>query len=311
METSTLSTSAGARFDEDEREDDAKESEKRRFNVMLRAVYSEFLCTIIFFSPIFALLSNAHLQGWESSVTVLTAAIVTSLQATACIFSFSSISGAVFNPAISFALWLTGKLSNRKLVLFVIAQLFGSVFAMFLIWCTFTSPEENGLYHAIAVIVPPGADLARVFATEFWCTFLLTYVAFHNAYEDAETQKKAAMSVKTYSDTTGLTLFTSTPQSKSGFAPFAIGFTLFGLATWGGSSGVSMNPCRWLGPALFFGNSDYLYLYALGEFSGAACAGLLCDLVYNLGKGKEEVGASGAGGRLTVVGDINKPLLSK
>jgi glycerol uptake facilitator-like aquaporin len=29
------------------------------------------------------------------------------------IFSFSGISGAVFNPAIAFALWLTGKLSNR------------------------------------------------------------------------------------------------------------------------------------------------------------------------------------------------------
>ena len=95
------------------------------------------------------------------------------------------MSGAIFNPAVCFALWLTKKLSNRKFILYILVELLGSVFAMTVMYATFTSPTKE-LYAAIAVVPSSTADIYRVFATEFFATFILTYVAFNCAYEDAE-----------------------------------------------------------------------------------------------------------------------------
>jgi aquaporin Z len=58
---------------------------------------------------------------------------IISFTAISMIFSYSDISGAIFNPAISLALWLTGKLSNRKLILYVVFQLLGGFTALFII----------------------------------------------------------------------------------------------------------------------------------------------------------------------------------
>ena len=83
------------------------------------------------------------------------------------------------------------------------------------------------------------------------------------------------MSVQRLNDSDGLTLYACTPTSTLGFAPFAIGFTVFSLSQYGGASSVSMNPVRILGPAIFANEWDYFYLYILGEFLGAGVAGLL------------------------------------
>lgn len=93
------------------------------------------------------------------------------------------------------------------------------------------------MYSAIAVTPINSKDLGRVFFTEYITTFILTYTAFTVAFEDAENQKKESMSFKTISDSKGLTLYASNPQSKTGFAPFSIGLTIFSLNLVGGSSG--------------------------------------------------------------------------
>lgn len=52
---------------------------------------------------------------------------------------------------------------------------------------------------------------------------MLTYAAFAMAFEEAESAKTANMSVQAVEDSAGLVVFGSNPQSKMGFAPFAIG----------------------------------------------------------------------------------------
>ena len=100
------------------------------------------------------------------------------------------------------------------------------------------------------------------------------------AFEEAAEIRRATASVQTVHDADGLTLFSSTPQSKAGFAPFAIGFTLFAIILYGGSSGVVLNPARMIGPAIFSGVWDYCYIYWLGEFSGACLAAV--TVVYGI-----------------------------
>lgn len=262
--------------------DSSPEAKAGRRRMLIRAAYGEFMCTLLFFTPIFCCIANGHISGWAPELTTLSSAFVSGFQAIAVSFAFSSVSGAQFNPAVSFALWLTGKLSNRRMVCYVLVQFLASILGMVVVACIFHGNLQS-TYDAIAVQPTDADNLGKVFATEFFLTFFLTYVAFTVAFEDAENQKKETMSFKTISDSKGLTLYTSTPQSKTGFAPFAIGFTVFSLNLVGGCSGGAFNPGRLLGPAMFSGKWKYLYLYWLGEVIGASTAALMVNNMHRIG----------------------------
>jgi hypothetical protein len=47
-------------------------------------------------------------------------------------------------------------------------------------------------------------------------TFILVYVIFTVAFEDAEKLKKDSLTIREISDRKGLTVYASTPQSKTG-----------------------------------------------------------------------------------------------
>ena len=273
--------------------DNSPEAKAGRRRMLLRACYGEFMCSMLFYAPIFCSIANCQVNGYGGEYQNMIAAFVSGFQAIAVSFAFSSVSGAQFNSAISFALWLTGKLSNRRCLLYVSVQLFASIMSMVVVACIFHG-NLSSVYDGIAVTPSDDTYLGKVFATEFFLTFFLTYVAFTVAFEDAENQKKESMSFKSISDTKGLTLYASTPQSKTGFAPFSIGLTIFSLNLLGGASGGAFNPGRLLGPAIFSGKWDYIYLYWIGELLGAACAGLLVNNMHRIGiepMRKDEVSA--------------------
>lgn len=262
--------------------DNSMEAKAGRRRMLLRAAYGEFMCSMLFYAPIFCSIANCAVSGYQVEYQNIVAAFVSGFQAIAVSFAFSGVSGAQFNSAISFALWLTGKLSNRRCLLYVFVQLFASIMSMVVVACIFHG-NLSTVYDKLAVTPVDDTYLGKVFATEFFLTFFLTYVAFTVAFEDAENQKKESMSFKTISDTKGLTLYASTPQSKTGFAPFAIGMTIFSLNLLGGASGGAFNPGRLLGPAIFSGKWDYIYLYWIGELLGAATAGLLVNNMHRIG----------------------------
>ena len=191
--------------------DNSPAAKEGRRKMALRASYGEFMCTFLFLTPIFGVVANATINNWGAEATTLAAAFVSGFQAIAVSFAFSSVSGAHFNSNISFALWLTGKLSNRKAVGYIIAQFLASICGMIVIACLFSSDEQK-IYKACTVTPVPGTvNIGKVFATEFFLTFILTYVAFTVAFEDAENNKKSTMSLKTMYDTKGLTVYASTP----------------------------------------------------------------------------------------------------
>lgn len=253
-----------------------------RRRAAIRAIYGEFMCTLLFLTPIFGAVGNAAYSGYSGETVGLIAALVSGFQAIAVCFAFSSVSGAHFNPNISFALWLTGMLSNRKFVGYVFAQLLASVLAMAIIGSIFTGDTMN-IYEACTVTPVDDNRLGKIFATEFFTTFILTYVAFTVAFEDAEHNKKSTFSLKRISDSKGLTVYASTPQSKTGFAPFSIGLTIFSLCLIGGTSGGAFNQARMFGPALFSGKWNSLWMYWLAQLCGAATASLLVTNLHRYG----------------------------
>ena len=262
--------------------DKSPEAKAGRRRMLVRAVYGEFICSILFYTPIFCCIVNGTKNNWSSETISFTTSLVAGFQAVGISFAFSSVSGAQFNSAVSFALWLTKRLSNRRAVLYIIVQLVASIVGMIIVTFIFDG-DLTDEYKAVAVYPADGTNLAKVFATEFFLTFMLTYTAFTVAFEDAEKQKKENMSVKTISDSKGLTVYASNPQSRTGFAPFSIGFTIFALGLCGGASGGAFNPGRLFGPAIFANKWKYIYLYWLGELSGAATAGLLVTNLHKIG----------------------------
>lgn len=136
---------------------------------------------------------------------------------------------------------------------------------MFIVWCSFESTPN--LYRSL-LRSPVGNDNGRIFASEFFATFTLTYTIFVVILEDAESQKKDVTTFK-YAD--GLTVY-NTKGGKNAFAPFVIGFILFGLVNMGGCSGNCMNPVIVFIPALLTGDYNHVWIYLLAEFIGASTA---------------------------------------
>lgn len=269
-------------FDEDEPRDESQQAKLWRRKLMFRALWAEFMATCCFLIPIFGGIANGVRGGWDAGTLNGFVCLLAGLCITAVTFAFSDMSGANCNCAISFALWLSGGLSNRKLVTYSVVQILGSIVSTAVVVVMFEGPIDE-LTTPMTLTPTPGASLYKAFFTEFFCTFLLTYLAFTVVFEEASRLKADKMSVKSFNHNNGLTLYASTPQSKAGFAPFAIGFIVFALAMIGGSSGSAMNPCRILGPAIFSGKWDYFYLYVGAQYFGAGTAAILASSAHKYG----------------------------
>jgi glycerol uptake facilitator-like aquaporin len=244
-----------------------------RFSAFLRSIYAEFLGSTMLFIVVYGVNANYIVKNYSSDMKEIINAFGSGFQVLTLIFCFSSLSGAQFNPAITFALWLVGKVSNRKCIFFILTQMLASVFAMILLYAMYPDIDYD-ILNATVSKGPGNASSANIFFSEFILTGFLTYTAFAMAFEEAQYINPSKMTVQSYEDESVI-MYQTTPQSKAGFAPFAIGFTVLVLTFVGGGSGAGMNPARVFGPILFSNEWSNFYLYILGEFSGAGAAALL------------------------------------
>jgi glycerol uptake facilitator-like aquaporin len=264
--------------------------------ILAKAVGGETLCTFLFMFIVEATaFNNSRATTAQYTSVPLIEALCTGFAATALIYSFADVSGAHFNPAVSFATFITGKISLFKFVLFVCAQLIGTTLASIMLIIAF--PGMNGP-KVVAIHKGHDTSLYEAFIMEVILTFILVYVIFATAFDKIENQnikvdlpedynnlleggegaqavaqqqaaleeqkkKKKAVMPK-------LTIYTT----GGGFAPMAIGFTLGFLNFVGGTvSGGCYNPARAFGPALVGNEWSDHWLYWLADFVGAALAG--------------------------------------
>jgi aquaporin Z len=159
------------------------------------------------------------------------------------VYAGGHISGGHYNPAVSFAAFVRGRLSGRDLVPYWLAQLAGGAVAA-------------GL--AVFVINPParhpttftGRALFAALVAEFIFTFVLSYVVLNVA--------------------------TSKDHPNNSFYGLAIGFTvLVGAIAVGGVSGGAFNPAVAFGGSLMglFAWAN-IWIYLVGCLAGGAAAGL-------------------------------------
>jgi aquaporin TIP len=159
------------------------------------------------------------------------------------------ISGGLFNPAISVALWVTGKVTSPKTIVFIVAQVLGGIAGAYLL--KFLVPAE--MFKAAAAgapVVMDGLAIGKAVLIEAVATFFLVLAVFGTAVDDRGPWNKTA----------GLTIGLTVAFDILAFGPF---------------TGAAMNPARWLGPALANGSLDNWWVWIAGPFSGGIIAAVL------------------------------------
>ncbi len=179
-------------------------------------------------------------------------------------------SGAHLNPAVTIGLAIAGKFQWSKVLLFIVAQLIGSMLGAFLVWLIyhdhFDATQDPGSKLAVFCTAPAMRNLLFNFLSEVTGTFVLIFVIFY--FTNAEiTDAKTPI---------GLGSLGAIPVA---FLVWAIGLSL------GGTTGYAINPARDFGPRIAHsilpikhkGKSDWKYAWVpiMGPFVGAALAAIV------------------------------------
>jgi aquaporin NIP len=157
------------------------------------------------------------------------------------IYAVGHVSGAHFNPAVTFAFSLTRHFPWSRAVGYWAAQVTGAVLAAALL------RSSLGTAGHLGATLPAGSQ-GQSFLWEVVLTFFLMFVIMAVATDTRAVGEAAAI---------------------------AVGGTVALDALFGGPiSGASMNPARSFGPALVSGNLHALWLYLVAPPLGAALGAL-------------------------------------
>lgn len=173
-------------------------------------------------------------------------AIAFGLVIMAMIYAVGHVSGAHFNPAVSFAFALTRHFPWSRVGAYWLAQAVGAIVAAAVL-----RSSLGNIAHVGATL--PAGSQAQSFLWELVLTFFLMFVILGVATDTRAVGEAAAIAV---GGTVGLD-------------------AMFG----GPVSGASMNPARSLGPALISGDLHALWLYVVAPIVGAALGALAYQFV--------------------------------
>lgn len=162
-----------------------------------------------------------------------------------------TISGAHFNPAVTFAIWLARKIDARRAGLYVVVQLIAAVAAALLVKQLFPAGAGQAAAYGLPRVSSEIA-LAQGIVIEAILTVFLVSAVFGTAV--------------------------SSEAPKVG--GFGIGLVLlFDILAGGPLTGAAMNPARAFGPAVAAVDWHGQIVYWVGPALGAAVAALLWSKV--------------------------------
>lgn len=100
---------------------------------MTKAIVSEFLGTLLLLATVVGSgIMGETLSGGNIAVALLANALATGAMLFVLISVFGPVSGAHFNPVVTAAMFITGRISGRSACLYVIAQVIGALLGVLL-----------------------------------------------------------------------------------------------------------------------------------------------------------------------------------
>jgi aquaporin Z len=182
------------------------------------------------------------------SITHVGVAITWGLIVMSMIYAFGDISGAHFNPAVTFGFAYAKKFPWKEVPKYIISQCIGALLACLILLFLFPESETLG-----SSLPAEGFEPYRAFVLEVILTFFLMVVIINVSTGSKEIGTMAAI---------------------------AVGSVILLEAMFAGPmTNASMNPIRSLAPALVSGNLQHLWLYLTAPFIGAFLAVVSCSFV--------------------------------
>jgi aquaporin TIP len=226
----------------------------------LKASFAELLATMLF---VFIGVGSVAMAIFEAGA-VLEIAMAHGLAIALLAAGIGPISGGHINPAVTFAMLITGRIAVPRAVLYIIAQLIGACLGVLLLRGLLSDellsfvPGAGG--HAIegSIVTEPiyGMGIEAVM------TFLLVWTIFATAVS---------------------------PRGSALIAPLVIGFAVLVIHVVAvPMTGAGVNPARTFGPALLLpgaaegviGRWEDFWIYYIGPLIGASAAALSYWLLY-------------------------------
>ena len=209
----------------------------------MRALAAESIGT---FALVFAGAGAIMVDAKTHALGHVGVAIVFGLVIMAMVYAVGHVSGAHFNPAVSFAFGLTRHFPWTRVAAYWCAQAAGALLAAAIL-----RGSLGNVAHVGATL--PAGSQGQAFLWESILTFFLMFVIMSVATDTRAVGEAAAI---------------------------AIGGTVGLDAMFGGPiTGASMNPARSLGPALVSGDLHALWLYVAAPLAGAAVGALAYQFV--------------------------------
>src|SRR5690606_15158602 len=209
-----------------------------------KSFVAEFVGT---FTLVFVGVGAIAMAG-DGSAGLLAVALAHGLALVVMISAVAAVSGGHLNPAVSFGLWLAGKLPLGGLIGYVIAQVLGALAATAMILAAL--PEQVRAVSLGSPALAPGVGVGSAIVLEAVLTFFLVFTVYGTAVD-----RRA-------------------PRVGGLFIGLSV---TMGILVAGPLTGGALNPARHLGPALLAGG-DFLaqaWLYWVGPLIGGALAALV------------------------------------
>jgi len=180
---------------------------------------------------------------------LLAVAVAHGLALAVMISALMAVSGAHFNPAVSFGFFLTGRQSAPSMFSYWLAQLLGAVVASLALRALFPSSTWHAVHLGAAQVrggLPPLGGLLA----EFVMTFFLVTAVWGTAVD----------------------------ERRPPIGGFGIGLAVtMDILVGGPLTGAAMNPARALGPALVANFWNGHWVYWMGPLLGGGTAAVAYD----------------------------------
>ena len=216
-------------------------------NRLTSALVAETVGTFLFFFVgMGAVITVSWVQGGDTGGLV-TVALAHGLALAVMVSALGAISGGHFNPAVTFAVWLTGRIDQARAALYVVAQLVGAVLAALALRAVFNDAAWQPVNLGTPAVAA-GTGIVPAIVIEAILTMVLVVAVFGTAID---------------------------PRAPK-IGGLAIGLAVAADILMGGPlTGAAMNPARWLGPAVVSGTFADWYVWWIGPLVGAAIIALV------------------------------------
>ena len=225
----------------------------------IKFFYGELLATFIFvFFTVGSVCVTSYLDLSLSGIGLFIMSTGQGIGVFLGISSLKKISESHLNPVVTISMLLTGKISLITSLIYIFAQIIGSLIAVFLLYNYLWLNLETGMgLHTIS----PEISLIDGLLIEIIITFILVITIL-------------------------LTL-----QNNKDIAPLTISLVVFicGIVAMP-LTGASMNPARSLAPALLSGEWTNHWIYWGGPIIGSVIATFIYIILFGIKKEKESFG---------------------